>query len=84
MIWGGVLVSLLPQNNFNEEYYTKTIFTVSIYACFQGTVMRHDLCTMRDQSSSALCLGDLVASYRHVVIGHPIVSVLTQSCPYDT
>ena len=56
MIWDGGLVTLLAQNNFDEEYSTKTIFTVSMYSWYRETVMRRGLCTMCDQSLSALCL----------------------------
>ena len=46
--------------------------------------MRRGLCTLYDQSPSALCLGNPVARDLHVVIGRvdarrPIMSVLTQS-----
>ena len=55
MIWDGDLMALLAQNNFDKKYYTKTIFTVSTCAWFRETVMRRGLCTLHDQSPSALC-----------------------------
>ena len=72
MIWDGDLMALLAKNNFDKEYYTKTIFTVSTCAWFRETVMRRGLCTLYDQSPSALCLGNPVARDLHVVIGRTL------------
>ena len=85
------LVALLAQNNFGEEYWTQTIFTVSICAWFRETVMRRGPCTTCDQSPSALLgrsRGKLPACCNWLNTGmadgrYPFVFVLTQSYPCD-
>ena len=60
----------------------RTIFTVSTCAWFRETVIRRGLCTMYDQSPSALCLSDPVARDRHAAIGPTLAGSMgaVQSC----